>query len=161
MKPAKSSRPPLAERKFRLINAQVRETLLNAVRNLPVDELRPIEIVFREERPKRGDSQNALYWALLNDIADQAWIDGRQYSADVLHEYMKRELLPEDEPAPDPLDVRDGYRKWRFDPAGERVLVGSTTMLTVRGFAGLITAVEAFGAALGVQFKATGGVARG
>lgn len=152
MKP-KSNRPPLAQRQFRLVSEQVRETLLNAVRNLPIDELRPIQIVFREEKVARGLGQNAVYWCLINEIASQAWIEGRQYSADVLHEYIKRNLLPEDDPAPDPEEVRDGYQKWQIDPAGERVLVGSTTMLTVKGFSNLLTAIEAFGGALGVQFS--------
>jgi hypothetical protein len=148
----KSDRPPLAARTFRLVDEQVRERIINAMRHLPIDTLRPLEIVVREHKPQRGADQNSLYWALLNEIAGQAWIEGRQYSAEVLHEYMKRNLLPEDGYA-DPRDVRDGYQKWTYDPAGERVLVGSTTMLTVRGFANLITTVEAFGAALGVQFR--------
>ena len=150
----KSNRAPFQQRTFRVVNADVRDRLMAAIKNLPVDVERPLEVVIREVSVKRRDVQNALYWALLNEIAAQAWIEGRQYSADVLHEYMKRNLLPEDEPAPDELDVRDGYQKWKLDPAGDRVLIGSTTMLTVRGFANLITAVEAFGAALGVVFSA-------
>lgn len=157
MKAQKSNRPLLVRRPFRLVSEEVRERIIAAVRNLPIDSIRPIEVVFQEEQKKRGETQNSLYWSLLNEIAAQAWIEGRQYSAAVLHEYMKRELLPEDMPAPDPADVREGYVKWQYDPAGERVLVGSTTMLTVRGFASLITAVEAFGSSLGVVFSARPG----
>lgn len=151
----KSNRPPLQRRPFRLTDEGVRERIINAVRHLPVDVLRPLEIVIQEHQPKRGESQNALYWALLNEIAAVPW-GGYQYSAETLHEYMKRELLPEDEPKPDPTEVREGYVKWAYDPAGQRVLVGSTTMLTVKGFANMINGVEAFGASLGVQFKARG-----
>lgn len=154
MKPAKSQRAPFQQRVFRVHSTEVRDRLVAAINNMPVDPERPLEVVLREVSVKRRDVQNSLYWCLLNEIAAQAWIEGRQYSADVLHEYMKRNLLPEDEPAPDPLDVRDNYRKWKLDPAGDRVLIGSTTMLTVRGFANLITAVEAFGANLGVVFSA-------
>lgn len=155
MKP-KSNRPPLARRPFNLVSEEVRERAIAALRHLPIDPLRPIEVVFQEHKPQRGVDQNAVYWKLLNDIASQAWIEGRQYSADVLHEFVKRNLLPEDEPPPNLEEVREGYVKWKYDPAGERVLVGSTTMLTVRGFSNLLTAVEAFGASLGVQFSARG-----
>lgn len=144
----------MAPRTFRLVAEDVRGRLISAIRHLPIDEIRPLEVVVREHKPQRNNDQNALYWSLLGEISAQAWIEGRQYSPEVLHEYMKRELLPEDKPPPDPAEVRDGYTKWAYDPAGERVLIGSTTMLTVRGFANLITAVEAFGANLGVQFSA-------
>lgn len=155
MKPVKSNRPPLARRPFRLVSEEVRERIIAAVRHLPIDTLRPIEVVFQEEQKKRGVDQNSLYWALLNEIAAVPW-GGYQYSAETLHEYMKRELLPEDEPKPDPTEVREGYKKWAFDPAGVRVLVGSTTMLTVKGFANMINGVEAFGASLGVEFRTRG-----
>jgi hypothetical protein len=40
-------------------------------------------------------------------------------------------------------------------PSGERVLIGSTTQLTVRGFAQYLTRVEAYGAQeLSVEFHA-------
>lgn len=155
MKP-KSNRPPLAQRQFRLVSEQVRETLLNAVRNLPIDELRPIEIVFREEQKKRRQDQNALMFAgPLRDIAEQAFLDGRQFSADTWHEYFKRQLLPEDY---DPELCMEHYRKWELDPAGDRVLVGSTKQLTVRGMAQYIESIQAFGASLGVQFSVKGGM---
>lgn len=154
MKPAKSNRPPLVRRPFRLVTEEVRERIIAAVRHLPLDTLRPIEVVFQEHRPARGETQNALYWAMLNEIAAQAWIEGRQYSAAVLHEWVKQNMLPEDVPPPDPADVRENYKKWEYGPDGERFLVGSTTMLTVRGFANLITMVEVFGSNLGVEFSA-------
>lgn len=155
MKPAKSDRPQFAPRTFNVRDEAVRDRLVAAIQHMPVDGLRPLEVVIREVSVKRRDVQNALYWALLNDIASQAWIEGKQYSADVLHEYMKRNMLPEDDQL-DPADVREGYLKWKLDPAGDRVLIGSTTMLTVQGFAKLINGVEAFGAQLGVQFGAQG-----
>ncbi len=88
----------------------------------------------------------------LRDIAEQAWIEGRQHSAEVWHEYFKRELLPEEF---DPERCKENYAKWAYDPGGERVLIGSTTQLTVKGFAEYLTAIEAFGAALGVMFSAS------
>lgn len=150
---AKSTRAPFAARLFLLSSKEIVARVQALLDHVPVDPLRPLQIVIREHKEKRHDMQNRYYWQRLNEISAQAWIDGRQFSAETLHEYFKRELLPNDGEA-DPQDVRDGYVKWEFDPAGERVLVGSTTMLTVRGFAAYTEAVEAFGASLGVEFSA-------
>lgn len=150
MKQPKSNRPLLARRPFRLVDEQVRERIIAAVHHLPIDTLRPIEVVFQEEQKKRKLDQNALMFAgPLRDIAEQAYLDGRQFSVEVWHEYFKRQLLPE---AYDPELCMENYTKWSVDPAGDRVLVGSTTQLTVRGMAQYIEAIQAFGASLGVQF---------
>lgn len=139
-------------RPFLLKTEQVRERLILAIQNLPLDEVKPLEIVIREQIKGRKPDQNAAYWAgPLRDIADQAWIEGRQHSADIWHAYFKRELLPEEF---DAERCKEGYVKWEYDPGGERILVGSTTHLTVKGFAEYLTAVEAFGASLGVLFSA-------
>jgi hypothetical protein len=153
MKPVKSTRAPFTLRRFIVFDTAIRDRAIAAIGHMPVDPLRPLEVLVRENKEKRHDMQNRYYWQRLNEISAQAWIDGRQFAAETLHEYFKRELLPNDGQA-DPADVRDGYVKWQFDPAGERVLVGSTTMLTVRGFAAYTEAVEAFGASLGVEFSA-------
>lgn len=121
------------------------------LKNMPIDSESPIEMVLREYAKPRKLSQNALMWVgPLADIAEQAWIDGRSYSAEVWHEHFKRQFLPEDF---DPAMCREGYRKWDFTPSGERVLVGSTTQLTVKGMAQYLTQIEAAGADMGVQFS--------
>lgn len=146
-------RARFTERKLYLRNETVRNTLLALVRNLPLDDAYPLEVVIREQIKGRKPDANARMWAgPLNDIAAQAWIEGRLHSAEVWHEYFKRELLPEEF---DPAMCREGYHKWAIDPGGNRVLIGSTTQLTVKGFAEYMTALEAFGASLGVQFTAS------
>jgi hypothetical protein len=85
----------------------------------------------------------------LADIAEQGYLKGRTYIAEIWHEYFKRKYLPEQF---DPAKCMDGYRKWDYDPDGERLIVGSTTKLTKAGFAEYLTQVEAFGANLGVRF---------
>jgi hypothetical protein len=120
------------------------------LRNLPIDAEKPLEVVFREEPKVRKPDANAAMWAgPLRDIATQGFIRGKQYSADCWHEFFKREYLPEEF---DPEQCREGYRKWDHTPNGDRVLVGSTTQLTVKGFAIYMTQVEAFGAGIGVMF---------
>ena len=121
---------------------------------------KPLEVVIQEERKARSLDQNALMWAgPLREIAEQAWVDGQQFSAEVWHEHFKLEFLP-DESALGAEDLAARvknpatWRKWRYTPAGVRVLVGSTTELSKFGFSEYLTQVEAYGASLGVQFSA-------
>lgn len=152
MKAAKSTRQKFATRTFNLINEDVRARLVAAIGNAPIDPLRPLEVVIREKAVVRKLSQNAALWAgPLRDISEQAWLDGRQFSAEVWQEYFKRQLLPETFDAELCLEH---YRKWEIDPAGDRVLIGSTTQLTVKGMAEYTEQVTAFGGSLGVQFSA-------
>lgn len=146
-------RNKFATRTFLVSSEPVRENLLAAVRNLPIDAKKPLQVIVREEVKVRRLDANARLWAgPLKDIAEQAWIEGRQHSAEVWHYFFKRELLPEEF---DAELCKEGYVKYEYDPGGERVLIGSSTQLTVKGFAEYMTAIEAFGANLGVHFSAS------
>jgi hypothetical protein len=145
------NRPPFHPRKILLVGESQRETALSLLHNLPVDAEKPLEVVFREEAKIRRPDANARMWAgPLRDISQQGFIRGKQYSAECWHEYFKREYLPEEF---DPESCNEGYVKWDYTPAGDRVLVGSTTQLTVKGFAVYMMQVEAFGASIGVMFS--------
>jgi len=129
------------------------ETAIAMLRNAPLDPDKPLELVLREESKVRGLDANAAMWAgPLRDIAEQAWYGDppRQYSEKTWHETYKRLYLPEEF---DAELCREGYRKWDHDRDGERVLIGSTTQLTVKGFAQYMTQVEADGAGMGVMFS--------
>lgn len=145
-------RAKFTTRTLYLRNETVRNTLLALVRNLPLDDMEPLEIVVREQIKGRRLDQNGLYWIRVGEIASQAWLEGRQFDADTWHIFFRRELLPEEF---DPAMCREGYAKWSIDPGGERVLVGSTTQLTVKGFSEYLEAVTAFGASYGVNFSAS------
>lgn len=148
----RSKRPKAEPRRILLSGERQREEAMKALRAAPLDAIRPLECLIREEPKKRGLDQNALMWAgPLRDIAEQAVIEGRRYSDVIWHHQLKKELLPEEF---DPELCREGYRKWDYDLDGEKVLVGSTTQLTVRGMAFYIEQVHAFGANLGVRFHA-------
>lgn len=140
-------------RKILLRAEAQREIAIRVLQNAPLDDARPLEFLLREEVKARKLDQNALMWiGPLADIAAQAYVKGRQYSAEVWHEFFKREFLPEEF---DPELCKEGYRKWEYMPSGERVLIGSTTQLTVRGFAQYLTQVESYGAQeLAVTFHA-------
>lgn len=128
------------------------ETARALLGNLPLDADKPLEVLIREQSMARGLDQNAGMWAgPLMDIAKQAWVHGKQFSAETWHEYFKILYLPEEF---DAELTKDGYRKYDYTPAGDRVLIGSTTGLTIKGFAQYREKLTAFGAGLGVQFSA-------
>jgi NinB protein. len=139
-----------AKRKFELRSEQARQSAIDLIRNLPLCESKPLMITVEAFKKQRGLDANALMWAgPLKDISEQAWLDGRQYSAEIWAHYFKEQLLPDE--FDDELCL-SGYEKWAFDPAGNRVLTGSTTKLTVKGMAQHIEAIHAFGASLGVIY---------
>lgn len=145
------TRQPFAVRKLLLRGAEQVERAIALLRSVPIDPAKPLEVVVREEVKARKLDQNALMWAgPLKDIAEQAWVDQRQHSELIWHEHFKREFLP-DEYDPE-LCKDESYRKWAEGIDGEPVLVGSTTDLTVKGFAQYLEQVYAFGANLGVEF---------
>ena len=133
----------MKDRIFVLTSKAVVVNASSLLHNLPVDG--SIEIVIRKASKIRTPDQNAAMWAgPLRDIAEQAWVQGKQFKADVWHEHFKREFLPEgDEEDFDKL-VKLGYRKWDYTPKGDRVLVGSTTQLTTRGMGQYMLKLEAY-----------------
>ena len=138
---------------IRLIGKLQIDTAINAIQNAPIDSDKPLEVIIREEQKGRSLSANALMWAgPLNDIATQAWVHGRQYSALIWHEYFKEKFLPD---FPDPTQVKEGYRKYEETPDGRRVLIGSTQKLTKHGFSLYMEQIYAYGADLGVRFSET------
>ncbi|MDE2106641.1 MAG: recombination protein NinB [Patescibacteria group bacterium] len=146
-----TKREKFPTRTIRLVGDQQLATALALLPHVPLDAAKPLELIIREEAKPRKLDQNALMWVgPLADIAAQAYVEGRTYSAEVWHEHLKELYLPEEF---DPELTKDGYQKWDYTPAGKRILVGSTTQLTVKGFAQYLTQVEAFGASLGVLWS--------
>lgn len=114
----------------------------------------PMAVKLFEHKERRTLEQQALMWIRLEDIATQAWLGGRQFSAEVWHIHFKREFLP-DEEGPTKR-CRKGYRKWAILPSGEREMIGTTTQLTTFGMAEYMTQLMAYGAGeLGVHFSPT------
>jgi hypothetical protein len=144
-------------RPFVVSNLAVLDRAMACLKGLPIDAINPLEVVIREQVKARKLDQNALMWVgPLKDISEQAYVSGRRYSAEVWHEHFKKQHLPEDSE----FDfegagiVKPGYKKWDAAPDGSVVLIGSTTQLTVKGFAIYMTKLEADGANLGVMYHA-------
>ena len=90
---------------------------------------------------KRTKAQNRRYWGkgVLAQIAEQAVVDGRLYSADAWHEHFKRQILGCDEL-----------------PHGQ-IIGKSSSTLTTAEFSEFCTAVEAYAVSeLGVTFYELG-----
>lgn len=147
-----TKRPPFEQRKLLLRGPEQVERAIALLRNVPLDSIKPLELLIREEPKARKLDQNALMWVgPLKDLETQAWLEGRQFSADVWHTFCKRNFLPEEF---DATLCKEGYQKWDVDPAGERVLIGSTTQLTVKGMSDHLEQLFALGGSLGVEFSA-------
>lgn len=123
-------------RSFILRNASIRSSCSTVVANLPTDQDRPLEVVIRDYKAKRNTDQNARYWVMLHEISDQAWVDGKQYSAEVWHEHYKRKFIGVD-------DLPSGG-----------TMAKTTTGLSVSEFAEYMTKCEADAAQMGVMFTA-------
>ena len=99
------------------------------------DAGKPLAITVAEHRAKRSGEQNKRLWALLNEIAEQAMLDGKQYSAEAWHEHLKRTLIGVEEL-----------------PGGGSVGI-STTKLNVEEFGAYMTRIEAYAAQnFGIEF---------
>lgn len=147
------NRSPFEKRTFLLREDSIRDRAIAVLKNLPIDAERPLQVTISEYKLPRKLDQNALYHAgPLRDCAEQIWLEGKQFSAETLHHYFKVQFLPEEYNEEECLK---NYQKWSYDPAGERVLIGSTTQLTVKGFSIFLEQVFAFGGNLGVVFHAS------
>ncbi len=143
----------LTDQTLILANELVRKNALTIVANLPIDGT--MQIVIGPKKKVRTPDQNSLMWVgPLADICDQAWVSGKQFSAEVWHEFFKRKFLPEGtEEDFDRRITKTWKGKWTIDPDGDRVLIGSTTQLSTYGMSIYMTEVEAYAATeLGVRF---------
>lgn len=105
------------------------------------DKGTPMRIIVTSEERSRNAEQNRRLWGYLyKNIAEQAWIDGRQYNKDVWHEYFARKY---------------GVLEDLILPTGEVVSRRkSTSDMKVGEFAEFMNQIEAeAGTELGVVFE--------
>jgi len=146
------TRDPYTKRTLLLASEMVKETAKLLIDNAPLDPLKPIQVTIGEATKQRKPDQNSLMWVgPLADIAEQAWVEGKRFSAEVWHHHFKVLLLPEEY---DERLCKEGYCKWSYGPTGDRILTGSTTHLTVYGFSLYMEALYAEGGNMGVMFRA-------
>ena len=58
---------------------------------------KPLSVFVAEHKAKRSHPQNKLYWALLAQIAEQTWLNGKQFSTEAWHEMFKRKFIGHEE----------------------------------------------------------------
>lgn len=113
-------------------NAQQLWAFLRANWRAMADAGKPLAVSITEAKSKRSTSQNARYWALVTEIAEQAWIGGRQFDKDAWHELLARKF---------------GVCKEITLPDGEIALVReSTGDMDVQTFSAYMTKIEVFAA---------------
>lgn len=95
---------------------------------------KPLAVTIVEHKQKRSSDQNARYWSLLSEIAEQVEVGGKHFDRDVWHEWMKDRFGPKIE-----------------GPTG--ILSASTSQMNTEQFAKYMTQVEVFAVQeLGVEF---------
>lgn len=95
---------------------------------------KPLAVTIQEHKAKRSIDQNKRYWAILNEIAANAWVSGRQFSTEAWHEFFKAKLI--------------GYEE---TPDGRQIGI-STTTLAVAEFGDYMTRIEVYAAEeLGIE----------
>lgn len=97
---------------------------------------KPLCVTVAEYKVKRSTEQNARYWSLLSEIAEQVEVGGKYFDRDVWHEWM-----------------RDKFGQKIDGPSG--LLPVSTSQMNVEQFAQYMTQIESFAVQeLGVEFAA-------
>lgn len=91
---------------------------------------KPLVVTIEVYKAKRTGDQNRLLHAILNEIAENAVIDGKQYDAEVWKDHVKRRFIGIEE-----VTLPDGTRLDRSM---------STTDLSVGEFSELIERVRAW-----------------
>ncbi|WP_186263317.1 recombination protein NinB [Burkholderia gladioli] len=105
------------------------------------DRGEPLRVIVTAEERQRNAAQNRLYWgAILRSIAEQAWVEGRQFDKDAWHEYFARLYGVSDE-----LTLPDGEIILRRK---------STSQMSVGEFSTYLNQIQAYAANnLGVEFE--------
>lgn len=95
---------------------------------------KPLAVTITEYKSKRSGEQNRLYWLLLTEIAETAWVAGRRYSKEQWHAHFAGEFIG-----------------WDELPNGKLSPI-STTTLSVPEFSNYIERVQQYAAEeLGVE----------
>lgn len=104
------------------------------------DQGKPLSVTIAEHKARRNNEQNALLHALLQEIAEQAWVEGKQYDMETWKEFFRCTYIGTEE-----ITL----------PGGKRLERGiSTTTLSVHDFADFVTKIQAYAIdQLGVEFQ--------
>jgi len=121
---------------------------MRANRKPMAEQGRFLQVVVSEYKASRSNEQNAYMWAgILEPIAEQAFVAGQRFKAEVWNEHLKEIFLPETN--------AKGMDKWMYLPNGGRRLMMSTSDLNHDEMGLYLTQIAAFAAdELGVLLPA-------
>lgn len=57
----------------------------------------PMAVTLTDLKPKRSTQANKRHWAILNQISEEGWLGGRQYSAENWHRFFCGEFIGKEE----------------------------------------------------------------
>lgn len=122
-------------REFTLRNVGVWSAVVAFIRaNAPsfADKGEPLRVIVTAEERQRNGPQNRKLHAMLTEMSDNAWWNGKQYPMEFWKEYYRRRFL-----------LKDEYET----PTGEIIQVyWSTADLSVKQFSDLIEKIHVEGA---------------
>lgn len=97
---------------------------------------KPLLVTIAQRVETRSQRSNRYMWAaVLQPAAEQLTLNGHKFSAETLHEYFKRQHLPE--------VTANGRHKWTILPSGERILAIGTSDLDATEFQEYLHACQA------------------
>ena len=107
-----------------------KEIVIRIINELVIN--RPYVIDIKQYVKPRTNGQNSFLWVgMLADFSMQVFVDGKQFSVNTWHEYLKELHLPEQ--YEEGITLKN-YKKWEEMPNGKLKMVGSTKKLTTKGF---------------------------
>lgn len=105
----------MKQRTFLLRDASAVLALRSMIRDWPHHAAleRPLAVTVAEHKARRNGAQNRRYWALLNLISENAWVDKKKFSSDAWHAEFATRLIG-----------------WSETPSGGRIPISTTTLST-------------------------------
>lgn len=85
---------------FVLRDAEIARRMVNYVKAIAGPAAaagRPLMVTIDEYQAKRSAQANSRYWALLEDISEQAVIDGKRFSREAWHTYFREKYAPKED----------------------------------------------------------------
>lgn len=130
------------KQQFHLVNDAIKQNAISYIRDLPVDQKRPLVLDIKE--PTRTTEQNKKMWPLLKDLSDQVIWFGNKYDSDDWKDLITA------------LVAKSKKQEQRMAPGldGGVVMFGQrTSKMNVRQMVEVIEAIYWFGTQQGVQFS--------
>lgn len=122
---------------YLLRNSSVRQNCIEAIKQLPTDSDRPLQITIQEDT--RSLAQNRMLWACLHDVSSQVVWYGKKLDSESWKHIFSASLKGQ-ETVP---GINGGF-----------VILGqSTSKMRVSEMRDLITIIHAFGAEQNVRFS--------